>query len=150
MRTSLCVFVVSVMCCWAAETALCSRAESAIVTRIDTVTVEMKHGKLTIRVAGMARTPSAFGRAGKLRRRNQDLQTNKEGLLEYDLVFNRPQNYSGFTLKPVNASLKESRVPAGVKGVRIFAEFNQVDEMLPEPKKKKGFSLFHKKRGDSE
>jgi hypothetical protein len=45
--------------------------------------------------------------------------------------------------------LKESSVPAGVKGVRVFAEFNHVDEMIPEPKTKKGFFLFPRKRSES-
>src|ERR1035441_9753725 len=79
----------------------------------------------------MASTPSLRG--GQLLKRGQKL--NQDGLLEYELVFNPPQKtYSGDTLKQVKVTFKDSSVPAGTKGVRIYAEYNEMNAMLPEPK----------------
>jgi hypothetical protein len=85
----------------------------------------------------MGRTPTRFPRGGRLLRHNQERQLNSEGLLEYDLVFNQPAGYAGFNLQRVTAKLKEKSPPAGVKGVRVFGEYNHYDGLLPEPKKKK-------------
>jgi hypothetical protein len=145
MRLAFLAVVLAAM--WSVPgTAICAQSETKIVTRIDLVAAALKGNKLTIRVFGMGTTSSRFSQGGKLVRRNPENQLNKEGLLEYNLVYKAPPNYTGFAMKRVSASLKESHVPAGVKGVRIFSEFNHVDEMLPEQVQKKKGGLFHRKR----
>jgi hypothetical protein len=133
MKATLFAFFISLAIFLTPETGLCAGRDTKIVTRIDTVTAVMKGGTLTIHVEGMASTPSMLGRGGELLKRGQ--APNKDGLLEYELVFNPPQkNYTGDALKLVKTTLKVSSVPAGVKGVRIYAEYNEMDAMLPEPK----------------
>jgi hypothetical protein len=133
MKATLFAFFISLAIFLTPETGLCAGRNTKIVTRIDTVTAVIKGGTLTIHVEGMASTPSILGRGGELLKRGQ--APNKDGLLEYELVFNPPQkNYTGDALKPVKTTLKVSSVPAGVKGVRIYAEYNELDGMLPEPK----------------
>jgi len=133
MKATLFAFFISLAIFLTPETGLCAGRDTKIVTRIDTVTAVMKGRTLTIHVEGMASTPSMLGRGGELLKRGQ--APNKDGLLEYELVFNPPQkNYTGDALKLVKTTLKVSSVPAGVKGVRIYAEYNELDGMLPEPK----------------
>jgi len=148
--TALSVFALTLIFCSVSNTALCARAEEKIATRIDTVIVKMAHRKLLIEVSGMATMKSLLRKSGRGRlvRRNADNLPNKEGLLEYELVFNPTPNYSGLNLKPVKASLKESSVPAGIKGVRVFAQYNHIDGLIAEPTKKKGFQLFHRHKPD--
>jgi len=124
-----------------------SSREQQIVTRIDDVLVVRKHKTLEIQALGMGRTPSAMDRGGWLVRRGSG-GPNKEGLLEYDLMFKGVPNYSGFKLKPVKAKLNEHNAPDNVKGVRIFGQFNQMDGLLPEQKPKEKMSLnpFHRKK----
>ena len=145
MRLTFLAMAIAAMCSLPG-TGICAQSETKIATRIDIVGAMLKGNKLTIRVFGMGTTSSRFSQGGKLVRRNPDNQPNKEGLLEYNLVYKAPPNYTGFALKRVSASLKESHVPPGLKGVRIFSEFNHVDEMFPEPQKKKG-GLFHRRGG---
>jgi hypothetical protein len=133
MKATLFAFFISLAIFLTPETGPCATPGTKIVTRIDTVTAVMKGRTLTIHVEGMASTPSMLGRGGELLKRGQ--APNKDGLLEYELVFNPPQkNYTGDALKLVKTTLKVSSVPAGVKGVRIYAEYNELDGMLPEPK----------------
>lgn len=137
MKKAVCPLVLFLALFAIPETGMCGRRDSKLVTRIETASVVMKHGRLAIRVAGMATAPGMSAGSGRLVRHNQNHQPNKDGLLEYDLLYNAPADYSGFKLKPVRASLKESSVPPGVQGVRIFAEFNHLDAKPPAPKKKK-------------
>lgn len=132
---------------WPAPQVLSDSRQQRLVARVDTATVTLKGNTLTIHAVGMGRTPSAMGRVGWMVPRRPGV-LNKEGLLEYEMVFSGVANYSGFKLKPVKASHRERSVPAGVKGVRIFTEFNERDALLPEPKKKQPKSLnpFGKKR----
>ena len=124
-----------------------SAREQQIVTRIDDVVVLRKHKTLEIQALGMGRTPTAMDRGGSLVRRGSG-GPNKEGLLEYDLMFKAVPNYSGFKLKPVKAKLNEHNAPDGVKGVRIFGQYNQMDGLLeqPKPKEKKSLNPFHRKK----
>jgi hypothetical protein len=119
--------------------------QEQIVTRIERATVVARGRELVIRAEGMGRTPSGMNRAGRLVRRGAEPVLNKEGLLEYNLVFNGIPNYSGFVLKPIKASLKERTVPAGTKGVKIFGEFNEMVALLPQKPKRKSFLPFGKK-----
>jgi hypothetical protein len=128
-----------------AELGLGEAREQKPVTRVETATVVLKHRTLVIQATGMGRTPSAMGRAGKLVRRGAG-NLNKDGLLEYSLVFNAVANYTGFKMKPVKATYKEHSVPQGVKGVRIFGEYNEVDALLPEAKPHKSLLPFGKKQ----
>jgi hypothetical protein len=137
MKTFACAFLLSLAFLSKPETGICAQQDSKIVTRIETVKAQMKGRKLVIRVVGMGRTPALIRGSGQLSRRGPDHKPNSDGLLEYDLYFNPPPNYSGYTLKSVKATLKESSVPAGVTGVRVFGEFNQIDAMLPQKKAKK-------------
>ena len=107
------------------------------MTRVEDVTARLKGKKLTIQVHGMASTPAFMGVGAHLLPRNGKHELNKDGLLEYDFYYKSPGNYSGDKLKPVKATLKETSVPPGVKGVRVFGEFNDITGLLPEPKKKK-------------
>jgi hypothetical protein len=121
----------------AAETGFCAKQESKMVTRIETVKATMKGGKLIIEVHGMARigTGMGLGTTGKLVRRGQNFAPNKDGLLEYELHFNPPGNYKEDKLNPVKADLTESSIPSGVKGVRVYAEYNELNGMLPDATK---------------
>src|ERR1017187_2756220 len=131
MKATLFAFFISLAIFLTPEMGLCATQGTKIVTRIDTVTAVMKGGTLTVHVEGMASTPSLRG--GQLLKRGQKL--NQDGLLEYELVFNPPQKtYSGDTLKQVKVTFKDSSVPAGTKGVRIYAEYKEMNAMLPEPK----------------
>jgi len=121
--------------------------EQKLVTRVDTATVVLKHKTLTVVATGMGRTPTPMGRGGKLLRRKTDRPLDKDSLVEYDLVFNAVPNYTGFKLKPIKAKVIDRSVPEGLKGVRVFSEFNQYDALLPEPTKRKSLlSSFSKKR----
>jgi hypothetical protein len=132
MKATLFAFFISLAIFLTPEMGFCATQGTKIVTRIDTVTAVMKGGTLTVHVEGMASTPSLRG--GQLLKRGQKL--NQDGLLEYELVFNPPQKpYSGDTLKQVKVNFKDSSIPVGTKGVRIYAEYNEMNAMLPEPKK---------------
>jgi hypothetical protein len=119
--------------------------ERKLVTRIDLAILTRKGHGLAIKAFGMGRTPSDMGRAGRILRRNPERGLNKDGLLEYDMVFNAVSNYSGFKMKSISASYSERTVPEGTKGVRIFGELNQYDVLLPEVKQKKSMLPFGKK-----
>ena len=135
---------------WPGALASGSNLQEKAVTRVDSATVVAKHKALAIVATGMGRTPTPLGRGGKLVRRTSAKPLNKDGLVEYDLRFFAPPSYTGFKMKPIRATLTDHSVPEGAKGVRIFGEYNQVDALLPEPKKRKGLSLFKKKQKESE
>jgi hypothetical protein len=116
------------------------------VTRVDTATAVLKGKTLTVAATGMGRTPTPIGRGGKLVRRNADRPLNKDGLVEYDLVFFAVPNYTGFKMKPISAKLADRSVPAGVKGARVYGEYNSYDALLPESKKSKSLLPFGKKK----
>ena len=137
----LCLFVL-----WPAVPVFASNLEQKLVTRVDDAIVKFKHKTLTVTALGMGRTPTPMGRGGKLVRRNADHPVNKDGLVEYDLVFYAVPNYTGFKMKPIKATITDRSVPDGVKGARIFGEYNSFDALLPEPKKSKGFLSFGKKK----
>ena len=121
-----------------ADTGLCAKSESKLVTRIETVTTTLKHQKLVMHVSAMAHTGGTLlPKGGMLVRRSQDFQPNKEGLLEYELRFTPPRGEPGDKLYRVKAALTEHSIPVGIKGVRVFAEFNHMDSIFPEEKKKK-------------
>src|SRR4051794_2227166 len=126
--------------------------EQQIAIRVDTAKVALKHRTLAIQAIGMGKTPNMLGRGGWLVRRGAEGVLNKDGLLEYNLMFNGVPNYSGFKLQPIKANFHEHTVPQGVKGVRIFGQFNEVDALLPEPQPKKPKSLlpFRKKQQEEE
>jgi hypothetical protein len=113
------------------ETGLCARADAKIVVRIETVSATFKGGTLVVHAVGMGRTPALMKGPGQLQRRNQKQQPNKDGIMEYELYYVPPANYSGDALKPVKATLRESNLPPGVKGVMIYGEFNEKSVMLP-------------------
>ncbi|MFL6514119.1 MAG: hypothetical protein ACJ8M1_03765 [Chthoniobacterales bacterium] len=113
---------------------------------MDSATATLSHGSLVIRAEGMGRIPTPLGRGGRLVPRGSRV-LNKDGLLEYELVFSAVPNYTGFKLKPIKGSYREHPVPPGVKGARIFGEFNQFDAHLPEAKKHKSLiPSFGKKK----
>jgi hypothetical protein len=130
---------------WPCQAVFSASREQRLVARVDTATVILRGKSLTIRAVGMGRTPTAMGRGGWFVPRRPGV-LNKQGLLEYEMVFAGVPNYTGFKLKPVKASHRERSVPAGVRGVRIYAEFNEKDALLPEPKKKKSLMPFGKKK----
>jgi hypothetical protein len=111
--------------------------EERIATRIDTATLALKGHALVITAIGMGRTPTAMGRGGRILPRGPSGALNKDGFLEYNLVFYTVPGYTGFKMQPIKASYKERSVPQGAKGVRLFAEFNQKEVLLAETKKPK-------------
>lgn len=123
--------------CFTAEVARSATQEPKLVTRIETVTAKAKHGRLVLSVVGMAHTGrTLLPKGGRLVRHGPDFQPNKEGLLEYDLQFVPPQGEPPEKLHEVKAALTERSIPAGAKGVRVFGEFNYVDSIFSEGKKK--------------
>ncbi|MEP6602864.1 MAG: hypothetical protein ABJB69_02840 [Spartobacteria bacterium] len=137
MKAKLFLLIAAALLLLNPESGMCANRELVKVTRIETVKAVMKRGKLFVAVEGMAKAKALIATGGRLLPHSADRQLNKDGLLEYDLVFTPPHKEPEKKLGPVRASLKESHVPAGTKGVRIFAEYNQIDGLIPEPKKKK-------------
>lgn len=113
------------------EAGICARANSKIVIRIETVKAKMSGGNIIIDAVGMVRTGAMIRGGGELVRRNPNHVPNSDGLLEYEFHSEAPGDYKGDKLKSVKATLKESNVPAGVKGVRIYAQYNEKNGMLP-------------------
>ena len=145
MKNAAIILGVCLLLLWPAEALFSASRQQRLVARVDTAKVVLKGNTLTIHAVGMGRTRSALGRAGWLVPRRPGV-LNKEGLLEFEMVFGGDPSYAGFQLKPVKASHRERSVPAGVRGVRIISEFNEKDALLPEPKKKSPFKPFGRKR----
>ena len=139
------VLIIAGFISWIPASAAAKEHEQKIVTRIEHVTLMMKGRKMLVHADGMGRTRGTFGHGGQLVPRNSDHEPNKEGLLEYNLMFNAT-SYTGFDLKPIKASRTERSVPPGIKGVRVYSEYNHMDAMVPEPKKRRGFQLFGRKK----
>ena len=137
MKATVLAFLISPALLLTPSVGTCAKQDSKLMTRVEDVTARLKGKKLTIQAHGMASTPSFMGVGAHLLPHNGKHELNKDGLLEYDFYYKSPGNYSGSRLKPVKATLKETSVPPGVKGVRIFGEFNDMTELLAEPKKKK-------------
>ena len=137
MKTTVLAFLISPALLLTPSVGMCAQQDSKLMTRVEDVTARLKGKKLTIQAHGMASTPSFMGVGAHLLPHNGKHELNKDGLLEYDFYYKSPGNYSGDKLKPVKATLKETSVPPGVKGVRVFGEFNDMTGLLPEPKKKK-------------
>lgn len=137
MKANIFVIVIALALFLTCETGMGAKPELKKVTRIENVTAVMKGRTVVVHADGMAATSSLLPVGGKLLPHSAEHQPNKEGLLEYDLCFSPPQQNPKDKLKPVKASLKESSIPADIKGVRIFAEFNQMDRLFSEPKQKK-------------
>jgi hypothetical protein len=138
LRATVLAFFVSIALFSTREMGIAAKADSKLVVRIETAKAVRKGGKIVIQVTGMGRTPAIVRGGGQLLHRGQKHEPNKDGLLEYDLNYVPPANYSGDALKPVKASLVESNIPPGVRGVRIYAEFNERDVMFPESQVKAG------------
>ena len=144
MKNAAIVLGICLLLLWPVERVLSAARQQRLVARVDTAKVVLKGKTLTIQATGMGRTPSALGRGGWLVPRRPGV-LNKDGLLEYEMVFSGIANYTGFKLKPIKASHRERSVPAGVRGVRIFSEFNEKDALLPESKPQKSLLPFGKK-----
>jgi hypothetical protein len=136
LRAAVFTFLVLFALLLPPETGLCARADAKIVVRIETVSATFKGGTLVVHAVGMGRTPALMKGPGQLQRRNQKQQPNNDGIMEYELYYVPPANYSGDALKPVKATLRESNLPPGVKGVMIYGEFNEKSVMLPTQKEK--------------
>lgn len=137
MKATALAFLVSLALFLTPTTGTSAQQDSKLMTRVETVTVHLRGRKLTVHAFGMASTPSFIGLGAHLSPHNGSHELNKDGLLEYDFYYKAPANYTGSRLKPVKASLKESSIPLEVKGVRVFGQFNDVTQLLAEPKKKK-------------
>jgi hypothetical protein len=137
MKATVLAFLISPALFLTSSVGMCAQQDSKLMTRVEDVTARLKGKTLTIQVHGMASTPALMGVGTHLSPHNGKRELNKDGLLEYDFYYKSSGNYSGDKLKPVKATLKETSVPPGVKGVRVFGEFNDITELLPEPKKKK-------------
>lgn len=133
LRVAVFTFVVSFALLLVRETGHCARPDAKLVVRIEKASVTRKGDRIVIQATGMGRTAAAIRGGGQLLPRGQKHEP-KDGLLEYDLYYVPPRDYSGDKLKAVKASFVESNVPPGVKGVRIYAEFNERNAMLPELK----------------
>jgi hypothetical protein len=149
MRTTRILPIIAILLLGASGLGLGASREEQMITRVDTVTVVLKGRTITIQAIGMCRSPSAMNRAGRLVRKGAQPVLNKDGLLEYNFVFNGVPGYTGFKLHPVKANLHERSLPVGVRGVRIFSQFNEADGLLPEKKKSKPIFSFGKKGSKS-
>jgi len=109
--------------------------EQKLVTSVDTATAVLKGHTLVIKATGMATTAHSTKGCQLVRKGGQGV-LNKNGLLEYNMVFNAEPGYTGFKMKPASTSFHEKPAPAGVKGARIYSQYNEYDALLPEPKKK--------------
>jgi hypothetical protein len=136
LRATVLAFLVSIALFSTREAGIGAKADAKIVVRIETASATRKGDRIVINVVGMGRTGAMVRGGGQLLRRGQKHEPNKDGLLEYELHYVPPPNYSGDKLKSVKASLVETNVPPGVKGVRIYAEYNERNAMLPESKVK--------------
>ena len=137
MKAIVLAFLVSVALLLTPTVGRCAEQDSKLMTRVETLTVHLRGRKLTIQAFGMASTPALIGLGAHLSPHNGKHELNQDGLLEYDFYYKSPGNYSGSRLKPVKATLKETSVPPGVKGIRVFGEFNDITQLLAEPKSKK-------------
>jgi hypothetical protein len=139
MRTTVLAFVFAMAFFLTRESAFCDKLEMKKVTRIETVTVVKKGNKLVVTADGMAPTTMRLlTNNGELVRRSPEHQPNKDGLLEYDLLFAPPKK----TIKPnrlesVRGTLTETSFPDSVKGALVYSEFNQLKGMIAPPKSKK-------------
>jgi hypothetical protein len=113
--------------------------EAKKVTRVEIVIAEKNGQKMVVNVHGMAPTSSSlFGNTGELVRRDPENKPNNDGLIEYNLCFVPPEKETKTTkLRAVRASITESSISSEVKGVRIFAEYNEMNGMFAEAKKNK-------------
>src|SRR4051812_47204202 len=123
------------------DAALAGSREQKLVTRVDTATAVLKGHTLVIKATGMARTNAGMGKGCQLVPRAGQGVLNKDGLAEYNMTFTADPGYTGFKMKAVSARFHDRSVPPGVRGARIFSEFNEYDAKLPEPKKKSGSLL---------
>ena len=139
MKATFLAFLVFLTVFLVPRSGMCAEQNSKLVTRVETVIVHLRGRKLTIQATGMASTPSflSFGLGGHLSPRKGNRELNKDGLLEYEFSCKSPGDYKGSRLRPVKASFKESSVPPGIKGVKVFGEFNEVAQLLAEPRNKK-------------
>jgi hypothetical protein len=137
MKATVLAFLISLALFLTPTMGLCAQQDSKLMTRIEVVNAHLRGRKITIQAYGMASTPALIGLRAHLSPRNGSHELNKDGLLEYDFYYKSPGKYSGDRLKPVKANLKETSVPPGVKGVRVFGEFNDMTRLFEEPKKKK-------------
>jgi hypothetical protein len=121
----LAVLVVSASLAGAADN------QTKLITRIDTVTVAKHGNSLSFKAEGKATTPGMSAGPAKIVRHENASAPDKEGFLEYDMLYDAPRDYTGFKMRTVRASYKERDVPAEVKGVRIFFEFGKYDALIP-------------------
>jgi hypothetical protein len=139
MKTTALALVLALAFFLTRQTAFCDKPEMKKVTRIETVTVVKKGKKLVVTADGMAPTTMRLlTNNGELVRRSAEHQPNKDGLLEYDLLFATPKK----TIKPnrlesVRGTLTETSFPDSVKGALVYAEFNQLKGLIAPPKSKK-------------
>lgn len=119
----------------AADTAFSLRSGGTLVPRVDIATVQSKGGKLYIRAVASVPTNSWIRGSGELKKRGE--RPNKDGLMEYEFHYKAPPNYKGDKLSLVRATLTDSSVPPGVKGVLIYSENNEFQALLSEGTKRK-------------
>jgi hypothetical protein len=135
------------------STALYAERNEAIVTRIEAIGLRKKGTTLEMKVVGFCRTPHMGRQRAWLRPHNGNRGPNKDGLLEYDMVYHPPGNYKGDKLKLARAYLKERSFPPDIKGVRIYAELNEQNQILASPsdrkKKKRSWNPFHRAKPEN-
>jgi hypothetical protein len=139
MKATVLAFVFAMAFFLTGESALCDKPEMKKVTRIETVTVVKKGKKLVVTADGMAPTTMRMlTNNGELVRRSAEHQPNKDGLLEYDLLFAPPKKaVKENKLESVRGTLTETSFPETVKGALVYSEFNQLKGMIAPPKSKK-------------
>ena len=142
MKTAAIGLVGALLILGSSDAAFGGSREQKLVTRVDTATAVLKGHTLVIKATGMARTNATMGKGCQLVPRSGKGVLNKDGFAEYNMIFSAMPGYTGFKMKPVSASFHDRSVAPGVKGARIFSEFNEYDARLPEPKKKTSRSLL--------
>jgi hypothetical protein len=139
MKTTALALVFALMFFLMPESAFCEKPEMKKVTRIETVTVVKKGKKLVVTADGMAPTTMRMlTNNGELVRRSAEHQPNKDGLLEYDLLFAPPKKaVKENKMESVRGTLTETSFPDSVKGALVYSEFNQLKGLIAPPKSKK-------------
>lgn len=139
MKATVFVFVFALAFFLTAEPGWCGKPELKKVTRIETVTAVKKGKKLVVTADGMAPTTMRLlTNNGELVRRSAEHQPNKDGLLEYDLLYAPPKKaVKENRLESVRGTLTETSFPDSVKGALVYAEFNQLKGLIAEPRSKK-------------
>jgi len=139
MKATFVVSLIALFTFSAPQAVRCAEETLKPVTRVDFARVDVKGGRLIVKAQG-----AAHSKRGARLVLHKTHELNKDGLLEYDFCY-VPSAKDGDKLKSVIVTLKESSTFVGLKGVRIYTQYNELNALLTESKKKERAP----KRGDN-